>query len=127
MLADSARLLPQEDNKLLAQMMAEAAEGGDSGAVQLIEPPVDPVLLGQLLVSGVRMRTGVDEWADGMGWLLLVDCQEFGFAELHAKKALLSGASSVDAAIQWIQDHQEDADIEEPIALVPQVPRPMRF
>lgn len=47
--------------------------------------------------------------------------QEFGFPELRAKKALLASGMSVEAAISWIEAHQEDMDIDEPIALVPQV------
>lgn len=47
--------------------------------------------------------------------------QEFGFPELRAKKALLASGMSVEAAITWLEAHQEDMDIDEPIALVPQV------
>jgi len=98
-----------EDEALLASMIKKVAAGSSSGeagsggegtaeggAMQMVEPPVDQALLQSLL--------------------------EFEFPEIRAKKALLAvNNSSVDAAIQWITDHQEDADIDAPIALVPQL------
>ena len=85
-----------EDEALLASMIMKASaassaaaasassggEGtGEGGAMQMIEPPVDEVLLKSLL--------------------------EFEFPELRAKKALLAtNNGSLDAAIEWITNHQ---------------------
>lgn len=85
-----------EDEALLASMImkasaasaasAAASSGGEGtgeggGAMQMIEPPVDEVLLKSLL--------------------------EFEFPELRAKKALLAtNNGSLDAAIEWITNHQ---------------------
>jgi len=91
-----------EDEALLASMIMKASvvsaasaasssssSGGESlgeggaagGAMQMIEPPVDEVLLKSLL--------------------------EFEFPELRAKKALLAtNNGSLDAAIEWITNHQ---------------------
>lgn len=92
-----------EDEALLASMIMKASAapaagsaasdsssgGGEGtgegeaagGAMQMIEPPVDEVLLKSLL--------------------------EFEFPELRAKKALLAtNNGSLDAAIEWITNHQ---------------------
>jgi len=86
-----------EDEALLASMIMKASaassaaavtasSGGEGtgeggGAMTMIEPPVDEVLLKSLL--------------------------EFEFPELRAKKALLAtNNGSLDAAIEWITNHQ---------------------
>ncbi|KAF0702200.1 hypothetical protein AaE_016062, partial [Aphanomyces astaci] len=45
---------------------------------------------------------------------------EMGFAELHARKSLLATTDqmSLEAAISWIAEHQEDADIDAPIQFI---------
>lgn len=41
---------------------------------------------------------------------------EMGFAEIRAKKGLMFGnGSDMDNAVNWIMEHQEDQDIDEPI------------
>ena len=41
---------------------------------------------------------------------------EMGFAEIRAKKALMFGnGNDMENAVNWIMEHQEDADIDEPI------------
>lgn len=42
-----------------------------------------------------------------------------GFSLLRAQKGLLNGNGSVEGAIEWLMTHQDDEDIDEPIALVP--------
>lgn len=42
-----------------------------------------------------------------------------GFTLLKAQKGLLNGNGTVEGAIEWLDKHAEDADIDEPIALVP--------
>ncbi len=96
-----------EDEALLASMIMKASAnqssaaegsggGGGSAAMQMVEPPVDETFLTQLV--------------------------EFGFTELRGKKALLAtGGGSVEAAVEWLTNHLEDADIDDPIPLVPQL------
>ena len=50
---------------------------------------------------------------------LLADVQAMGFDELRARKALMSGCSNANSALDWILEHENDAGIDEPIALVP--------
>lgn len=39
-----------------------------------------------------------------------------GFAEIRAKKGLMFGnGNDMENAVNWIMEHQEDADIDEPI------------
>ena len=39
-----------------------------------------------------------------------------GFAEIRAKKGLMFGSGSdMEQAINWLMEHQEDADIDDPI------------
>jgi len=47
--------------------------------------------------------------------------EEFGFPELHAKKALLASDSNLDAAVGWLAEHESDPTLDEPIPFVPQV------
>ena len=43
-----------------------------------------------------------------------------GFTLLRAQKGLLNGnGGTVEGAVEWLDQHSEDADIDEPIALVP--------
>lgn len=42
-----------------------------------------------------------------------------GFSLLRAQKGLLNGSGNVEGAVEWLMTHQDDADIDDPIALVP--------
>lgn len=43
--------------------------------------------------------------------------ESMGFTVIRAQKGLLYGnAKTVEAAVEWLMEHQEDADIDEPIA-----------
>lgn len=44
---------------------------------------------------------------------------EMGFELLRAQKGLLYGTGGVEGAVEWLMSHQDDADIDEPIGLVP--------
>lgn len=47
---------------------------------------------------------------------ILAMLQDMGFPEIRAKKALLSTSNEgLEQAIQWLEVHQDDADIDEPI------------
>lgn len=50
----------------------------------------------------------------GVDKRLLCQLEEMGFPEARATRALhFSGNSSIEAAISWIIDHENDADIDE--------------
>lgn len=47
----------------------------------------------------------------------LTQLKEMGFTQIRAQKALLAtGSEGLEAAINWIGEHQEDPDIDEPIS-----------
>jgi len=52
--------------------------------------------------------------------LLTTLTESMGFPLLRAQKGLLYGnAQTIDGAVEWIMEHQDDDDIDEPIALGP--------
>jgi ubiquitin carboxyl-terminal hydrolase 5/13 len=50
---------------------------------------------------------------------VLLELTDMGFAEVRARKALLAGGMELEQAMVWLTDHADDADIDEPILLVP--------
>lgn len=44
---------------------------------------------------------------------------EMGFTLLRAQKGLLNSNNTVEGAVEWLMNHQDDADIDDPIPLVP--------
>ena len=42
-----------------------------------------------------------------------------GFTLIRAQKGLLNGGGNVEGAVEWLMLHQDDDDIDEPIALIP--------
>eukprot|EP00956_Cyclotella_meneghiniana_P015175 scaffold23035_cov73-Cyclotella_meneghiniana.AAC.1 len=42
-----------------------------------------------------------------------------GFSLIRAQKGLLNGNGTVEGAVEWLMEHQEDADIDDPIEKVP--------
>ena len=42
-----------------------------------------------------------------------------GFSEIRAQKGLLNGNGTVEGAVEWLMNHQDDADIDDPIEKVP--------
>ncbi|CAB9512988.1 Thioredoxin H2 [Seminavis robusta] len=81
----------------------EAAKDGDGDAkMEDAEPEmVDPTL--DLEPSIVKTLT-----------------DDMGFPLIRAQKGLLNGnARTVDAAIEWLTEHQDDANIDDPIPLAP--------
>jgi len=49
---------------------------------------------------------------------LLAEMVAMGFVELSSRKALMAGSANAEQAVQWVLDHETDADISAPIALV---------
>jgi len=51
---------------------------------------------------------------------LLKDLKEMGFSENRSRRAVvLSGGTTIETAIGWIEEHENDADIDEPLPKVP--------
>ena len=44
---------------------------------------------------------------------LLADLMEMGFNDVRARKGLVHG-TSLDGALAWLSEHQDDADIDQP-------------
>lgn len=45
--------------------------------------------------------------------------ESMGFTTIRAQKGLLNSSSGVEGAVEWLMNHQDDDDIDEPIAKVP--------
>ncbi|KAF0718153.1 Aste57867_1864 [Aphanomyces stellatus] len=87
--ADLAKALAMSQQELTDAQTDEAT----SAAPQMELPPVNEQLLEQLI--------------------------EMGFPEIRARKSLLAtNDASLDGAIAWIEEHQEDADIDAPIQFI---------
>lgn len=57
---------------------------------------------------------------------LLANLQDMGFSEVRSQKALIAtNSSSLEAAVTWIGDHQEDPDIDEPLKVQPTLRKPL--
>ncbi len=48
--------------------------------------------------------------------------ESMGFTLIRAQKGLLNSSSGVEGAVEWLMNHQDDGDIDEPIAKVPKAP-----
>ena len=68
---------------------ATAAAGAAAAAEEMVEPEVPPVALGSL--------------------------QDMGFSRNKAVRALHGSGGGVDQAIAWLEEHEGDADLEEPL------------
>lgn len=45
--------------------------------------------------------------------------ESMGFSLIRAQKGLINSTTGLEGAIEWLMNHQEDADIDDPIELVP--------
>lgn len=45
--------------------------------------------------------------------------ESMGFTVIRAQKGLLNGGGNVEGAVEWLMNHQDDNDIDEPVAKVP--------
>jgi hypothetical protein len=50
---------------------------------------------------------------------LLGEVLAMGFPELRVRKAIMQGASNVEAAVNWVIEHSDSAEIDAPIPLIP--------
>jgi hypothetical protein len=82
----------------MAEAVPEPAEPAEAKEVEMVLPPVDEDLLGQL--------TNMD------------------FPEIRARKALMAGSTNMDSAMEWIFSHQDEATIDDPIPLVDKAAAP---
>jgi len=49
---------------------------------------------------------------------LLAETVSMGFPELRVRKALMAGATNVEATVNWVLEHGEDPGIDDPVAPV---------
>lgn len=139
--APAASAPMEEDADLqaaLAMSMASAAEAAAAPPAAPAEPtPADGAAVEPMHVEGRE-----DEGKDGasaagtepnpeadvemvlpaVDETLLAELVSMGFPDVRARKALLAGQTSADNAINWMLEHGEDADIDDPIPLVPKAP-----
>jgi len=55
---------------------------------------------------------------------IMEQLKDMGFPELRAERGLwLTGNSNLEAAVTWLADHSEDADIDEPLMVAPEGPK----
>eukprot|EP00903_Cladosiphon_okamuranus_P006438 g6298.t1 len=76
-----------------------------------VDPPTAPAVAGGggALGGGSKPRRAADP-------ALVSQLMEMGFAEIRAKKGLMFGnGNDMENAVNWLMEHQEDADIDEPI------------
>mmetsp|Transcript_49834 Transcript_49834/g.63838 ORF Transcript_49834/g.63838 Transcript_49834/m.63838 type:complete len:599 (+) Transcript_49834:24-1820(+) len=66
---------------------------GNNDKAEMVLPPVDETLLKEVV--------------------------EMGFLEVRVRKALMNGSSNAEAVVNWVIEHGEDNNIDEPIPLVP--------
>ncbi|CAB9518415.1 UBX domain protein [Seminavis robusta] len=100
MAEDANKEPPTKKEEDLEMKDEEVAKDGDGDAkTEEAEIMVDPTV--DLDPSIVKILT-----------------EEMGFPLIRAQKGLLNGnARTVDAAIEWLTEHQDDTDIDEPIPL----------
>uniref|UniRef100_A0A1D2A6T0 UBA domain-containing protein n=2 Tax=Auxenochlorella protothecoides TaxID=3075 RepID=A0A1D2A6T0_AUXPR len=77
----------------------EAGEGTDKKDVELVEPEVDGQALAELEAMGFARNRGV--------------------RALHG-----SGNTGVESAVAWLADHEDDADLDSPLLLPKETPKP---
>lgn len=66
----------------------------------------------------------VDPTKDLSPELLQQLTEVMGFPLIRAQKALLNGGKNVDGAVEWLLQHQDDKDIDDPIKSVPKSAKP---
>eukprot|EP00752_Nemacystus_decipiens_P014348 g12765.t1 len=80
-----------------------------SSAPMDVDPPAAPAGGAAALGGGSKPRRAADP-------ALVSQLMEMGFAEIRAKKGLMFGnGNDMENAVNWLMEHQEDADIDEPI------------
>ncbi|CAM9546982.1 unnamed protein product [Ascophyllum nodosum] len=82
-----------------------ATAAGASASAMDVDPPAAPAGGG----SGGRPRRPADP-------ALVSQLLDMGFQEVRAKKGLMFGSGSdLESAVNWLMEHQEDPDIDDPI------------
>mmetsp|Transcript_38381 Transcript_38381/g.96141 ORF Transcript_38381/g.96141 Transcript_38381/m.96141 type:complete len:396 (-) Transcript_38381:408-1595(-) len=55
---------------------------------------------------------------------IMEQLKDMGFPEIRAERGLwLTGNNNLEAAVTWLADHSEDADIDEPLMVAPEAPK----
>ena len=86
-----------------------------------VEPAAaeEPATAVELVAVEEPATTSPDMVLPAVDMALLGEIVELGFDEVRARKALMSGCDSVEDACEWVVEHDDDADIDAPIPLVP--------
>ena len=101
-----AAAAPKEDDQQKDKATTEAATTTTADGDANMEDAAEPEM--------------VDPTADLNPELITTLTESMGFSKIRAQKGLLNGnARTVEAAVEWLMEHQEDADIDEPIPLQP--------
>lgn len=109
------------------EMETDAEASGDAGVAKVEEVKEDEDVEmkdADAEASPTETCTAVPEMvnpaADLSKELLETLTNAMGFSLLRAQKGLLNGSGgTVEGAVEWLMTHQDDADIDEPITLVP--------
>ncbi|CAM9145971.1 unnamed protein product [Scytosiphon promiscuus] len=89
-----------------ADALPAAAPVTSAPTAMSVDPPAAP---GGALGGGSKPRRSADP-------AMVTQLMEMGFAEIRAKKGLMFGnGNDMENAVNWIMEHQEDKDIDEPI------------
>ena len=97
----------EEDEAALAAAVAMSMEG-DAGGAKAAEEGADGA-------ADAAASLEEAELAGGVGAQLL----EMGFSEVRSRKALRTAGGNLDACIEWIMAHQDDADIDDESTMPP--------
>lgn len=80
-------------------------------------------ILDNMDVDNAEEKCEEDEMIDPTANLKKEDVEtltnSMGFSEVRAQKGLLNGNGTVEGAVEWLMNHQDDDDIDDPIEKVP--------
>lgn len=98
---------------------ASAQAAAAAGAAEAAATPAPMEEDGGLPPAADQGSAAEDMVPPAVDEALLAQAMELGFPELRARKALLAGSETADAVVEWCLAHGDDADIDDPIPLVP--------
>ncbi|CAM9659105.1 unnamed protein product [Ectocarpus fasciculatus] len=107
-----------EDDAALAKALKlslaaeqEAADTAEAEAQQAEEERTDATVSSAMDVEGGDGEEMVPVPVDNA---VLAQLIEFGFSDIRARKGLVHGKNSLDAALAWLGEHENDTDIDQP-------------
>lgn len=95
------------------------AEGGDAATGTVAAAPAPSGAADGGAAAAAASSSAANDARLKVDQNLLNQLLEMGFTKVRAEKSLiLSGNKSLEASMDWIFQHQEDADIDEPLVMV---------